>query len=269
MTERSLTTVDLVSLPKMKARELLALARAMVAIASTAKHLPAHVRSALDDVEAELPAMVAALGPTAKKAAVSVKAADRDEDNAVGALVDFVSAWARLPEAKYPEQVGVARACLEVLLDDGKLEYLALKPIVEHSEVQRRIDGLAERKLDVAIRKLGGGAFLDHLAETHAVYGPATGATENLAGGESAVVREASNNLAEALRTYVVRVVGLIDRKRPETRDLVTGLLKPLSSWTSSASNAANDDADDDPVTPPAPVPSPANDAAAPQRKVG
>ncbi len=66
----------------------------------------------------------------------------------------------------------------------------------------------------------------------------------------------------------LVVVVGLIDRKHPETRDLAAALLQPLSSWTSNASSA-NDDADEDPVTPPAPAPPPANDATAPQRKVG
>ncbi len=268
MSERSLTSVGLVALPKMKARELLALVRAIVAIARATKHLPAHVRSALEDIEGEIPAMVAALGPAAKRPAVSLKVADREEDNAVGALVDFVTVWTRLPEAKYPEQVRVGRACLEVLLEGKGLEFLVLKPIVEHSEVQRRIDGLSERGLDAAIRKLGGGVFLDHLAETHEVYGPVTGATGNLPEGESAVVRDASSALIETLRTYVVRVVGLIDRKHPETRDLAAALLQPLSSWTSNASSA-NDDADEDPVTPPAPAPPPANDATAPQRKVG
>lgn len=269
MSERSLTTVDLVALPKMKGRELLALVRAIVAIARATKHLPAHVRSALEDIEGEIPAMVTALGPAAKRPAVSLKVADREEDNAVGALVDFVTVWTRLPEAKYPEQVRVGRESLEVLLEGKGLEFLVLKPIVEHSEVQRRIDGLAERGLDAEIRKLGGDAFLDHLAETHEVYGPVTGATRNVPEAESAVVRDASSALTETLRTYVVRVVGLIDRKHPETRDLAAALLQPLSSWTSNASGANDVDAEEDPVTPPAPSPTPANDATAPQRKVG
>lgn len=149
----------------------------------------------------------------------------------------------------------VGRECLEVLLEGKKLEFLVLKPIVEHSEVQRRIDGLAERKLDASIRKLGGGPFLDHLAEVHGVYGVATGATAKLSESQIAVVRERSNELSDSLRTYVVRVVGMLDRKRRETREQVDTLLQPLTSWTPSASASADEDGGEDPVTPPAPTP--------------
>ncbi len=98
-------------------------------------------------------------------------------------------------------------------------------------------------------------SFLDHLAEVHEVYGVTTGATAKRSESQVAVVRETATALSDSLRTYVVRVVGMLDRKRPETREQVDALLQPLTSWTSSASASADEESGDDPVTPPAPSP--------------
>lgn len=247
MNERPLSATDLVALPQLRSVELLALCGMLLAAANAEASLPAHVRQALDDVDAQRVPLTEALGATPKRPTVSLKAADRAEDNAVGALVDFCASWVRLPEEKFPESVRVARECLAVLRSDDRLDYLTLRPVVEHSEVQRRLDALHARKLDVALRKLGAGAFLDHLAQTHEVYGVVTGATAPLEVDDTPAVRDAATELAETLRVYVVRVVGLIDRKRPETGERVQRLLKPLSTW-SRRSTAANDDRDEVPV---------------------
>lgn len=251
--ERSLSATDLVTLPLLKAVELLALARAMVATGNAESAVPTHVRHALDDVDAQTAPLADALSATPRRPAVSLKAADRAEDNAVGALVDVCAAWMRLPEETYPEQVRAARACMEVLRSDGTLDYLTYRPVVEHSEVQTRLDALKARKLDVALRKLGAGAFLDHLAKTHEVYGAVTGATSPVEADDVPAVRATASELAESLRVYVVRVVGMIDRKHPESRERVQRMLKPLNAWSrrSTAANDAHDGNSDTPVQAP------------------
>lgn len=78
----------------------------------------------------------------------------------------------------------------------------------------------------------------------------------------------------------VAHAVGTVDRKRPETREHVDSLLRPLRNWSTPAGSsvdAATDDNTGDghvtaPVTPAVPVhdAAPANDAApAPVRKTG
>ncbi len=274
MSERQVSIGGLVSLPRMKARELLAVARALVALGRAAPHLLPHIEEALDDLEAQLPELAAALGVREKKPAVSVKAADQAEDNAVGALADFAAAWKRLPAADFPREVGVATACLEVIHEGAGLEFLTYKPVVEHSEVQRRLDSLKARKLDAALRKMGGGPFLDHLEKVHAVYGAVAGATERAPQTETPAVRAATTEVAESVRAYVVRVLGMVNRKRPATREQVDALLEPLTRWT--ATNATADTTSDDASdvqegvpTNPAPPVAPANDDATEKRKVG
>ena len=96
------------------------------------------------------------------------------------------------------------------------------------------------------------------------------------------MVGSTAAELAEAVRTYVVRVLGLVDRKHPATRARVDALLEPLVDWTPTKSEGANDEDASEDAAPtagaakdeaPAVKPeAPANDNApevTPQRKVG
>ncbi len=270
--KRQFTINDVVMLPRMKARELLAIARALVLNAHNLGNLERPVTEALHDVDAQHKALSEEMNGGEKKAPAQLKQADIAECNAVSALVDFASTWARLPEATYPAQVATGRDCADVFREDGKLEFLKCKPIVKHSEVQRRIESLHARGLDEKIRELGGGPFLDHLARTHETYGAAvmnaTGDSEE----ETPAIRERATELAEAVKSYVIRVVATVDRKRPETQTRANTLLAALRAWESSSNTGATSE-EEEPQPAPSPdvtqrSPAPANDAA-PVRKVG
>lgn len=278
MAQRDYQFRSLVELPRLRARDLLALARAVVAIARKTHGLPADVAEVVDELEALAPALATSLAATAAPTQrADVRAADRAEDNAVGALVDFLTAWTRLPTDAAPE-VAVAKECLGVLLEGGGLEFLTYRPVVEHSEVQRRLDNLEARGLDRAIRKMSGGAFLTHLAAVHEAYGAATGATGPRPDVESPAVREQVDATSEAMKMYVLRVAASVRRARPETQRRADVLLQPLREWSSRGAAPADEPVDDEPtdekpVAPPADKPAapPANDTAPaePRRKVG
>ncbi len=281
MSKRTFMAKDLVVLPRLKARELLAIARALVLHARAVDDVPKAVLDALREVEAHLEPLAAELAPAPADPEVPLRAATLAECNAVGALVDFVTSWTRLPEGDFPAQVATARACQVALLEGAGLEFLTYKPLVMHSEVQRRMDTLRARKLDDELRALGGGDFLVHLTRVHKVFGAAAGATARRPEVEAPAVREHADALTDAVRTYVVRVVASIDRKHPDTARRADDLLQPLRSWSSPAaiSDTSTVDPEGDarpaqPVTPAQPVApvvpddAPANDAA-PARKTG
>lgn len=275
--QREFTAGDLISLPRMKARELLAIARALVLRAHGIHGLERPITEALADVEAQRSALSGEMTPEKKGPAIPLKPADLAEGNAVGALVDFAASWTRLPEADFPEEVATGRACVDLFREDGTLEFLKYKPIVKLSEVQRRIETLAARGLDAKIRELGGGAFLEHLERTHENYGLAVSASTSEGEAESPVIRAQAAALSEAIKTYVIRVVATADRKAPATLTRVNALLTPLRTWTTSASATADTVVEDTPQPAPQPAPqpdltqrAPANDASpSPVRKVG
>lgn len=267
-----------ITLPRMKAREILAVARILVVLGTADAQLPAHVRAALDDVAALIPALAAALGTTETGPTVSFKVADRAVANAMRALVDYLAAWMRLPADVFASQVDAATRCHGAITEGAGLEFLTYKPVVKHSEVQRKLDALRARGLDVELRALGGGAFLDHLDAVHAAYGVAAGVTVPKAPHEPPTVGSTAAELAEAVRTYVVRALGMVDRKRPATRTRVDALLEPLTNWKpTKGENTSDEDAapETEPAKDEAPAVSPeapANDNApgvTSQRKVG
>ncbi len=269
---RDFTVNELIMLPRMKSRELLAIARALVQQARKAEGVEHSIRDAVRDIDEQRKALTEVLNAPEKKPPVRLKAADNAECNAVSTLVDFAALWVRLPESDFPAQVATARACVDVFREDGTLEFLKLKSVVKHSEVQRRLEVLEERGLDTQIRALGGGAFLDHLQRVHEVYGAAVVATTGAGGEESPAIRARSAELAEAVKSFVVRVVATVDRRRPETQARANLLLAPLRTWTSSQSAAASTKgAEPQPVpTHDIAQPAPANDAmSAPVRRVG
>ncbi len=277
MAERTYTPTDLVSLPRLSAREALALGRALLAIAQRTAGLPNAIREATADLEGAVVALAAAV-PAKRKAAPVLREADRVEDNAVAAVVALLKAWVRLPEGDFPREVGVAARCLDVFLEGGTLDFLTFRPVVEHSEVQRRIESLQAQGLDEALRSLGAGPFVDHLLAAHAAYGVACGITGAVAKDESPALRAATLEVTDSLRAYVVAVVASVSRKKPETAERADELLRPLSEWVSAGPSGAaeeeegdgeeKDGAAHDAVKKSIPAEPAANDAEA-RRKVG
>lgn len=281
MAERNFTPTDLVSLPRLSAREAFALGRALLAVVLRTAGLPNVIREAAADLESAIPALAAAL-PARRKSAPVLREADRVEDNAVAAIVALLKAWQRLPKEDYPREVGLAARCLDVFLEGGTLDFLTFRPVVEHAEVQRRIENLQAQGLDRELRKLGAGPFVDHLLAAHAAYGEACGITREVAKDESPALRAATLEVTDSLRAYVVAVVASVSRKKPETAGRADELLRPLSEWVSAGPSGAAEEEGDEPANDGAakggaaedavkksiPADAPANDAEA-RRKVG
>lgn len=265
MAERNFTPTDLVSLPRLSAREVFALARALLAVVLRTAGLPGGIREAAADLEAAIPALAAAL-PARRKSAPVLREADRVEDNAVAAIVALLKAWQRLPKEDYPREVGVAARCLDVFLEGGTLDFLTFRPMVEHAEVQRRIENLQARGLDLELRSLGAGPFVDHLLAAHAAYGAACGITGAAAKDESPALRAATLEVTDSLRAYVVAVVASVSRKKPETAERADELLRPLSEWVSAGPSGAAEeegDGEEKDADPAAKKAEPADDGAA------
>jgi hypothetical protein len=266
MAERTYDLSDLVALPRMSAHEALALARTLRAVATRMGELPKGVREALGELENASTALAAALPPKQKPPSI-LREADREEDNAVSTLVAFLRTWLRLPEERFPQEVALARRGLDVLLEGGSLAFLTYRPVVEHSEVQRRIDALRAQGLDRELRSLGAGPFLDHLLAVHAAYGEACAIPRTTATGDTPALRETMNELSDALRAYVVAVVASSSRKKPETVARAEELLHPLRAWVrSTPSNTRDPRPNPDPDPGPPPNDDPAVDRSKPKR---
>jgi hypothetical protein len=72
------------------------------------------------------------------------------------------------------------------------------------------------------------------------------------------------SSVNDAVRTYVLRVAGMQDKKKPETAALVEKLLQPLITWE-SAKTAKKAASPADPAAPAAP-PAESKAAAAPPK---
>ncbi len=94
------------------------------------------------------------------------------------------------------------------------------------------------------MKKLGALPALACLREVHVAYGKAIGATKAAAPIESPQLRDKREELADAVRTYVVRVVGMRNKKKPETIALADRLLQPLIQWQSPEPAAKPEAAD-------------------------
>lgn len=262
MTDRLYNPMQLVTLPRLKAHEVLALARALLAKAKQATPLPPSLTEAVVDLEAAVVALAEALATRDRKVTVPVREADLVEDNAVAALVDILKAWMRLPRESFPEEVGVAERCLDVILEGGTLHFLTYKPLVEHSEVQRRIDGLQAKGLDQELRALGMGPFVDHLLAAHMAYGDACGVTRALPKDDAPDLRAVATEVNDSMREYVVRVVATVNRRDASSGERADALLLPLTQWISATPSARSEEEGEDEEGEDAKkVEAPANDA--------
>ncbi|MGK3961661.1 hypothetical protein WMF38_52225 [Sorangium sp. So ce118] len=156
---------------------------------------------------------------------------DRVLDSCWSALNDFLTAFTKLPSGA-PE---VAEAsALKAALFTGGLKFLQLTYVLQWSESELRIQRIHKNGLDARIEALGGKRFLAALEAAHAAYGKALGVTAPAAtaAGAPPSVREALDAFTEALRAYVIKVMGAVEPDEPETQELADRLLAPLASWS-------------------------------------
>jgi hypothetical protein len=229
---RSFSPSDLIALPRLNAISTARLLYELLKATTEEKKLPASIAADRDELAEAHHTLMAAL----KKRLVTelgespqVRAADAVEDNAFGALFDWLRSFARLPEDRHPEALE-ARAVLQAVFPTN-LGFLSISPPDEWQEAETRLQAIADNGYDVTIKKLGGGPFLEELKTAHKVYGEILGITVTRPTTEPLALREAFDAAHEALRSYVLRVSAHVRKSDPSSAELASRLLSPLVHW--------------------------------------
>ena len=237
---RPISAETLVILPRLTAISAARLLQELLSAAKAEKKLPAAIVPDRDDLlqaqetlQVELAKRLTGEGEETPV----VRAADTVEDNAFGALFDWLSAFARLPAKAHPEAAQAATVLHSVFA--GGLAFLAVRPHDEWQEAELRTRLLAEKGYDKTITLLGGKPFLDEIASAHKAYGEALGITVVKVAVESPAVRVARDNAIDLVRAYVLRVAALVRRSDPNTEALAQRLLAPLVNWRDRPVKAA------------------------------
>lgn len=231
---RSYSAGSLVALPRLNALSTARLLHDLLAAAGG--KLPGQLAADREELVAASEALEGALGRQISRvghAPRAVAAADRVEDNAFGALVDWLRAIARLPAERHPEARD-AQAILDGVFPEG-LSFLAWKPESEWQAAEIVRGLLAEKGHEDTIRKLGGASFLDEIAFAHAAYGKVLAPRPSV---DKAEVQRTSRAAHDAIRTYVLRVSAHVKKGDPATRDLADRLLAPLHEHKGSPQRA-------------------------------
>jgi hypothetical protein len=237
---RPISAETLVILPRLTAISTARLLQELLSAANAEAKLPAAIVPDRDDLvqsqEALQVELAKRLSGEGEETPV-VRAADTVEDNAFGALVDWLKSFARLPATTHPEAVQAATV-LHSVFPSG-LAFLAVRPHDEWQEAEIRIRLIAEKGYDQTITLLGGKPFLDEIASAHKAYGEALGITVVKVAPEGPAVRVARDNALDLVRSYVLRVAALVRKSAPETEALAQRLLAPLVTWRDRPVKAA------------------------------
>ncbi len=253
---RPISADTLVILPRLTAVSTARLLQELLSAAQAEKKLPAAIVPDRDDLTQAQEALQVELAKRLTGEGEDtpvVRAADKVEDNAFGALFDWLSAFARLPANAHPESAKAATVLQSVFA--GGLSFLAVRPHDEWQEAEIRTRLLADKGYDKTIEQLGGKPFLDEITSAHKAYGEALGITVVKLAPESPAVRVARDNAIDLIRSYVLRVAALVRKSDPQTEALSQRLLAPLVHWRDRPAKAAVTD----PVAAPAPAAPPAH----------
>jgi hypothetical protein len=173
---RPISAETLVVLPRLSGISAARLARELLSAAKAEKKLPPFIVPDRDELAVVLEALHVELAKRVSGEGEDtpvVAAKGRIEDNAFGALFDFLSAWARLQAEKHPASAEASTVLREVFA--GGLAFLAVRPHDEWQEAEIRLRLIADNGHEKTIAQLGGQPFLDHLAVAHKAYGEAPG----------------------------------------------------------------------------------------------
>jgi hypothetical protein len=237
---RPISADTLVILPRLTAISTARLLQELLSAAHAEPALPAAIVPDRDDLaqaqEALQIELARRLSGEGEETPV-VRAADAVEDNAFGALFDWLKAFARLPATAHPEAAQAATVLSAVFA--GGLAFLAVRPHDEWQEAEIRTRLLAEKGYATTIAHLGGQPFLDQIASAHKAYGEALGITVVKVPLEGPAVRGARDTAIDVIRAYVLRVAALVRKSAPETEALAQRLLAPLVTWRERPVKAA------------------------------
>lgn len=241
------TPTDLVQLPRMSIGVGSALGQQTLAAGfARQEDMPAPVFKAYTSLGAAHAAMLSAMvdqfghaGSADDANEPAVQELDRILDNCWGGADDRLLGLTKLP----PGTPGAAEAAsLRKRLFPTGLSFLKLPYRLEWSESQVRIDLIERDHLAPTLADLAGNHFLPAILEAHANYGKALGMTYALPGTPLAPqVKAPLDAFANALRTYIVKVVASVDEDDPSTQTLADTLLAPLARWTSPPAKSGKD----------------------------
>lgn len=269
--KRTFTAVDLVQLPKLDApsaqalgTEVLTAAKAVVGDKGAARKMPEGVMEAHEDLTSALATLNKAAATRLPSLPTEDTARARTADVAVDAiwsgLYDVLGGWSKIPGLPEADTAASLRA---TLFPRG-LKFTQIAYKLEWAESNTRILLIKNDELEGQLKRLGAGRILERLYEAHEEYGAALGITSPVESPEVEVtnVRAALDELVEALRTYVVRVSGMISKRDPRKTEIAQQLLAPIENWRPAA---ARSKAAETPAEAPAAEPSPAAGTAQPR----
>lgn len=233
---RTLQNLRKIQLPVVDANESLALVQQLLN-AATGETLPASVSVALADVSADRDALQAVIGAETNLEDVpGVRTIDIVEDAAWGIVRDFLAVWGRLPE-ELPEGVQ-ARHALQRLFGDTGLEFTQERVVTEAAIGDTKLGVVKAEKLDDIINSLGGAVILKHLIDTHGEYHGAIAAAQESASAEAPQIQKAFESIKDAMELYIAKVVGSVERGKPETAAVAIRLLSPIDEWKAATKKA-------------------------------
>lgn len=232
---RELSPSTTVTLPKLTAREAHTLSHSLIAVA-TAKDahkkpvykLTEPVQAALDEMAENMKALVALAHLPEDEP--EVQKVDRRIDRVLSAMHQIAGGWEKLEEELAE---GRTAAELKEQLFATGLDFTQIHPREEWAAIEQRLKAIDRDKLEPKLDSIGLLPVLALLRKVQVEYGRVTGASGETSEKESPQVNAHRLALIEAIREYVVAVLGSVIRKKPETQTLADTLLQPLTQWTS------------------------------------
>jgi hypothetical protein len=216
-------------LPRLDAPLACVLGQRLLAAAEGRRpRLPREVNAALERLRLRHAALADLAGDPHPGVDPVLELHDRAQDNAVGALHEWLNGWARLPT---PDGQ-VAQNILVRLF--GQEQAAILRRRLGWEEVKLRLRWIREEGHERMIDQLGGARLLRHLREAHVELERARATTSSplpssaTAAGADGDLDLALDDFLAACQTYVLRLAALDDPEDSDASELSRSLLRPL-----------------------------------------
>lgn len=250
MQKRDFSPKSLIVLPRLSAAQTVILITMVIAAAETfvqkSGPLPLSIERPRKRLVTALAALGALVSPDSDADSPVAVAIDRRLDRAWSALMDFLSAWQKIPSSKHPNPERGAHL-FDLLFAKG-LAFTKIRFRLQWQESQARLEAVDRENHEATIVQLGGKVFLDEVREAHAAYGKVLGVTEP-APEEDVKIRTLMEAAQDMLRDYLAKVEAYADPEEPGSAELAEALAEPVRSWESLSAKKAKEDADP-PATP-------------------
>lgn len=229
---------NIVTIPRVSAGGLLAMAKGLLSAADAEGDLPAVLDEPLtwlqekrDELE-----VAAAKQAVTLDAGESAKPWDIRTDGVLAAQRQWTSGL--LFDEPENDKRAAAQKIHDLWYGAGAF-YSGTKYEVQWAEMSVRFKAIEAGGLRSAYEQLGGTAHLDALLRLHAEYGRALGITAPLPTTETAKIEKELDALADAVRDWVGKVSATRSRKDPASGERVARLLQAITTWESPKAASA------------------------------